>query len=310
MAELGIDPENMSLKALELEQERLVGMGFKPGNTRFDNLSKQISMKKHGVAGAEKMEELAQREKELAAQENKQQSRQERLKTGIEFGKEIIGEGSLGRADEGLDRIKTAVGEGRQADVDQIIEERRKMLGGLNDDETRILRARSEKEISRTEETQRRRLQAIQNIAGVRGGTAASQQLAVLQQGQAQRTAFERDLILANRSAQERSLGAFEQSVMAAEQSQAQRTGLKLQVEQANLAQQLRERELQQFNLAQAAREKFGAISVGFGIEGMKMSEEASQRATEAQKAAIEAASGGGKSGGGGIGGGLLGGMF
>jgi superfamily I DNA and/or RNA helicase len=211
----------------------------------------------------------------------------------IEEGKKLVGD--LGRLETGLGRVESRIEEGRTADIQDIIAQRRAQLGGFTDEETRIQRARAEESIARTEETQRRRLQAIQNIAGVRGATGAAQQLQVLQEGQRARTAFERDLILANRAEQQRTLGLLEQSIQAAEASEQSRRSQNIQIEQFNLQQQLQEKELERFNLAQAARERFGAISFAFGKEGIDVARESATLAAEAQRASAAAASGSSK---------------
>ena len=224
------------------------------------------------------------------------QSRLEsQLESGIEVGEKLVPTGSLDRIGDELGRAETEFKSGRSDDIQSVIEQRRGQLGGFNEDEERIIKARGEETIARGEEMQRRRLSAIQAQAGVRGGTAANQQLQVLLQGQQQRTEFERDLTLENRRLQTESLGAFERSVQAAEQSEFARKQATVGVEQINLAQELRERELQQFNLAQASRERFAQLGVGFGLTQFGEASRSADKSIMAQMAAANAFGGKGK---------------
>jgi hypothetical protein len=240
-----------------------------------------------------------QQEREALQQEREQRvTREQQFQAGLQKGKELIGEGSLGRLmkpGEKLGRIETDIRQGRSEDIQEVIERRRGQLGGMTKEEESILRTRASEQIGRSEEMQRRRLAAIQAQAGVRGATAASQQLQVLTAGQKARTEFERDLALEQRRMQTEALGRFEQSVSAAEASEFQRQTSQVQVEQSNLAQQLREKELAQFDIAQRAREKFGQIGVAFGMTQMSEASKSERRAIEAQLAASQAASGRGK---------------
>ncbi|HEY5688531.1 MAG TPA: hypothetical protein VIS27_09535 [Yeosuana sp.] len=219
----------------------------------------------------------------------------ENFKEGQNLANTIIGTGTLGSVNEKLGKAEGRLQEGRSADVQSIIEMRRKNLGGLTAEEKSAQSGKAAEQFGRNEETNRRRLSGVQASLGVRGATAATQQSAQLGAGQQQRTNFERDMILANRQIQEQSLSAFEASVRGAEGSeQAARSG-NIQIEQFNLGQQLKERELEQFNLQQRAKERFGQVAVAMGITQLASADDAAQRASAAQVAAAAAAGSGGK---------------
>lgn len=239
------------------------------------------------------------------------------IASGVELGKELIADKSLGRIDTGLGRVDAELGrvkEGqfkaeRSEDIEDVIKRRREALSGLSGTEQQTRRDIALGEIGRSEQLQQRQLQAIQSQTGVRGGTAAAQQIDLLRQSNIARANFERDLFLQNEQIKRQALTDFERSVTAAEATEAERTAANVQLTQFNLAQQLRERELSQFNLEQqraerelekfnlqqTARERFGQLSVGLGVASLVQGDVASQRAVEAQKAAAAAAGSGGK---------------
>jgi hypothetical protein len=269
------------------------------------------------------------------------------LRAGLDLGKEIIGEGSLGRQQragtvaEGLDRltgdvtvaedlgrIQSSIRQGRSADVQDILARRRANLQGLGREEVQAERARAGQEISRQAEQQRRALAAIQARTGVRGGTAAAQQMQAVTAGARTRAEFERDLFLRNEQIKREALSQFEQSVGAAERGEFERQVAGAELERFNLSQQLQERQLQigniqrtqaqsefniaqqfrerqieqanqqalieqeRFNLEQAAREKFGQQAVSLGFAQLASAELTAEQAAQAQASAAQASSG------------------
>ena len=217
------------------------------------------------------------------------------LEMGLAKGRELIGEGTLGRIGTDLGTVTTRLDEEQSADTQDILARRRKALAGLSAEEMSAQRGQAAEQFGRNEETNRRRLASIQANLGVRGDTAATQQSAQLSAGQQQRTNFERDMILQNRQIQDAALNAFEGSVRGSEAQQQASRLANIQTEQFNLSQQLKQRELEKFNLEQAARERFGQISVGFGMAQMANADTASERAIAAQYSAAVAKGSGGK---------------
>ena len=214
-----------------------------------------------------------------AAEKTKAEGRRERIRgdilAGQELGKELIPTGSLGRVDEGA--IRTDI----SSDVQEILRRRREGLDtGLSTGEQNIQRDRAGQEINRAVETQRRSLQALQSRLGVRGGTAAAQQVQTLQSGIQARGEFERDLFLENERIKRENLDKFEGAVSRAEQDQ--------------LGRQLAQIDLQKFNLQQAAQERFGQVGASLGFAQFSQAEIAAEKGAAAQVAAARAQGGGG----------------
>lgn len=192
------------------------------------------------------------------------------IQSGAMIGQQFIGDGSLGRLQEG-----------RSSEIANLIAERQKAYDtapteGLNAKELQAYRDQAVTNINRTTETARRRLAGAQATQGVRGATAVNQQQAAINQGNTERTNFERDLFLKQREAlqQDRAeqatrLTALESSVSAARAN-----------EEATL----------KFNLEQTAREKFGQLSTALSFAGLGSTERASQLAAASTEAAAQAA--------------------
>jgi hypothetical protein len=172
------------------------------------------------------------------------------IDAGQEFGKELLPAGSLGRVDET-----------RSGDISDVIARRRALLGGLTGEESQAARDIATQNIGRETQGRSRQLAALQGRAGIRGGLAGAQQAGVLESGAEQRANFERQLLLENRGAQERALGAFEQSVGSAEANELGR---------------------QQFNLSQSARERQAQLSTALGIAQLGTAERSALRSKEA----------------------------
>lgn len=236
-------------------------------------------------------DKVARLTKELEVQD----TAEARFASGLEKGKEVIGEGSLGRISTDVGKVDKRLDESRSTDVQDIIERRRKALAGLSPEEMSAQKGQAAEQFGRNEETNRRRLASVQAGLGVRGDTAATQQSQQLSAGQQQRTNFERDMLLANRQIQDVALNAFEGSVRGAESSEQNARLGNVGIEQFNLGQQLKQRELEKFNLEQAAKERFGQISVAFGMSQMASAETAGDKAIAAQYAAAAAKGSGGK---------------
>ena len=191
------------------------------------------------------------------------------MSAGKKLANEFISDGTLGRMQEG-----------RSSEVSDLIAERRKAYeasptGGLQDEELQAYRDQAVGNINKTSETARRRLAGVQAQTGVRGATAATQQMSAINAGNAERTTFERDLFLKQRDAlsQDRSeqamrLTALESSVSAARSN---------------------EESTQKFNLEQIAKEKFGQISTALSFAGLGSADRGANAAISAQIQAAEA---------------------
>lgn len=173
------------------------------------------------------------------------------FREGVGFGKELVGDGSLGRL-------------GTNSDIQSVIEQKKKLAQGLTGAETQAQRDVSNQNINAQTETARRQLASAQARSGVRGATAAQQQGNVIAQGAQNKANFERDLLLQNRQAQTEGLQSLENTVTSTSQ----------------------------FDLSQAAKERFGQISTGLGLAQLGATERGSLAASNALKAS---SSGGGK---------------
>lgn len=122
-----------------------------------------------------------------------------------------------------LDRINTAVRQGRSEEVADILKRRKENLQGLSRGEMQAERDMAGQQINRASELQRRQLAAIQARTGVRGATAGAQQMQALTAAAQTRAGFERDLFLKNEQIKRQALGSYEASVGMAEQSEFQR---------------------------------------------------------------------------------------
>jgi len=120
---------------------------------------------------------------------------------GREVGRDLIGEGALGRLTQG------------QATIDTVQQQRLSALNGLNADELGAARSRAIEGIDTANEGALRRLKATQASSGVRGASATAQQASVLQEGVQQKADFEQDLLLQNRGVQNEALAALESNV-------------------------------------------------------------------------------------------------
>lgn len=240
------------------------------------------------------------------------------IQGGIKTGKEVLPEGSLGRA-AGNTQLGTALGraqagtqlntslgrasdlqvdlnmirQGTSSEVADIIARRKANLAGMTGEEQQAQRAIQKEQIDKQTETARRRLSAIQSSQGLRGGTAATQQSQVLQAGVKTRAEFERDLFLSNLQMKREALSAYEQSVGAAEKSATERqyaqaelakfnVGQRAQTEQFNLAQQLRERQLQEANLNRIAEQE--RFNLGQQLQERQLQEANLNRALEQER--------------------------
>jgi hypothetical protein len=115
--------------------------------------------------------------------------------------------------------------------------------------------------IARATELSRRRLAAAQSRAGVRGATAGAQQMGVLQQGIQAQQGLEQQLLMNQREAQRQGM----QDVLT--------TG----------------RATKEFDLSQAARERFAQLQTALASEQMGVSERAGVAAQNASIAAANA---------------------
>jgi hypothetical protein len=147
---------------------------------------------------------------------------------GQTWGKSIIGEGSLGRSDE----------------------------EGLTGPEQAAARNQAYQRIQGATATNLRALKAAQGGQGIRGATAASQQMGVQAEGAQQKMGFEQDLLLQNRSIQEES---------------------------------------KRFNLQQAAAEKYAQVGAGMGFAQIGAAQRGANINASAQVAAARQSGGGSK---------------
>lgn len=154
---------------------------------------------------------------------------------------------------------------GESQDIQTALSGARELAGGFTGAQQQAQRDTASQNISQSTEQARRRLSAAQARSGVRGATAGAQQAGILGQGVQAQQGLERDLLLG--------------------QNAAQRQGVQ---DLAGLSSQVG-----QFDLGQAAREKFVPLSTGLSFAALGATERGSFRAAEAARAA--GGGGGGK---------------
>jgi hypothetical protein len=187
----------------------------------------------------------------------------------------------------------------RSADITDVIARRKAGLEGFNAEENTALKEQMAQQVSRAEQGALRQLKGAQAGAGIRGGLAGAQTSDVLMQGQQQRANAARDLFLQNIQQKQQALGAFEGSARAAEgeqfarqqQATGQYAGQLSGEEAARLAatqaataglegtigrQGAQDLGIQQFNLGQTAKEKYGQLATQLGMAGLSSQETAS----------------------------------
>lgn len=179
-------------------------------------------------------------------------SRQGDIEAGRQFAQETLGPEGLGRL-------------GGDPDIENVLQKRREFAQGLTGEEMAGQRDVATQNINQATQTQSRELRAAQARAGLRGGTAANQQMQVLAQGAQQKAEFERDLMLRNREAQIQGVGELEASA----------TGVR------------------KFDLAQAAAEKQAVATGALGFAQLGVAERTSKAAADAQAQSAAASSGG-----------------
>lgn len=100
-----------------------------------------------------------------------------------------------------------------QLDLSDILEARKKGLGGYTSEESNAMRSQMATQLGRQGQAQQRQLLAAQAKAGVRGGAAASQGQRLIQNIGAQRAAGEQDLFIKNIAEQQRRQQQYEDLV-------------------------------------------------------------------------------------------------
>lgn len=126
-------------------------------------------------------------------------------------------------------------------DLGDILEARKKQLGGYTSEEAAAMRSQMASQMARQGQSAQRQLLAAQAKAGVRGGAAASQGQRLLQNIAQQRAAGEQDLFIKNIAEQQRRQASYEDLV------KAQRfANLSAQLTRQQMAQAERESQRQQ----------------------------------------------------------------
>jgi len=159
------------------------------------------------------------------------------VKKGIGVGKDLVGDGSLGRL-------------GGDKDLKNIINQKRRLSQGLTGSETAVQRSIADNAINSSTEQARRRLASAQARSGLRGGTATNQQSQIIGQGIQAQQQFQQGLVQNNRAAQLQGLNSLESTVNG--------------VRQFDLSQQAKEKFAQLssgFNLAGIGATERGALA-------------------------------------------------
>lgn len=100
-----------------------------------------------------------------------------------------------------------------RVDLSDILEARKKGLGGYTSEESAALRSQMAGQLARQGQAQQRQLLAAQAKAGVRGGAAASQGQRLIQNIGAQRVAGEQELFIKNIAEQQRRQQQYEELI-------------------------------------------------------------------------------------------------
>jgi hypothetical protein len=186
------------------------------------------------------------------------------IAAGKRIAQDFIPEGSLGRLEEG-----------RSQEIQDLINARRQQFDkenqgeGFSRPELQAQQDVATRNIQRQGQLAQRALRAQQARSGVGGGTALAQQQRAMADTSTQQREFQRDLLLRQR-----------QAIQEDRDRQASRLGaLETSVSQARA----NETAVRQFNLDQAARERFGQLSTALTFAGLGSQERGSQSAIEAQ---------------------------
>lgn len=143
---------------------------------------------------------------------------------------------------------------GEVADVQTALQGARELAGGLTGAEMQAQRDIASQNINLSTEQARRRLAAAQARAGVRGATAGAQQAGIIGQGIQAQQGLERDLLMRQREARRQGVQDLAQLA----------TGVG------------------QFDLSQAAREKFAPISTGLAFSQLGATQRGTLAAAQA----------------------------
>jgi len=156
------------------------------------------------------------------------------LDRGLERGKKMFGDGSLGR-----------VNEERSDDMKDIVRRKKQIADeGLGAEAFQAARDARTRALQRMEQMQLRNLKSSQGARGVSGGSAQAQLIDLMgDQGQA-RIASEQDLLLEDAGFKQQALNDLEGSIGTVEAGELAR---------------------QKFNLDRVNREKFGQMTTQFG---------------------------------------------
>lgn len=122
---------------------------------------------------------------------------------GTQYGKELIGDKSLGRLTSG------------EQEADIVKQGRLNALQGFSAPELGAARGQAISNIDSASEGALRRLKGAQASSGVRGASATAQQAGVLEQGVEQKRQLEQGLLLENRTAQQAALDKLQENVQA-----------------------------------------------------------------------------------------------
>lgn len=160
------------------------------------------------------------------------------LAAGAARGKELFGDGTLGRVDA------TRAGE-----VADIIKQRQANTAGLTPEEQNAFRDQNEAAINNNTQTNLRAMRGAQGANGVKGGLAVAQQAQAYRDNAAQKAGVERDLYLKNIDLKRSALDSLEKSTDTARTDELGR---------------------QEYNIAQGNKEKEGQVTteLGYGSLG------------------------------------------
>lgn len=155
---------------------------------------------------------------------------------------------------------------GGDPDLQSVIEARRQLAQGMGSAESQALQDRANRQIDLQTESARRRMAAAQARAGVRGATAGSQIGQILGQGLDQQRQLQESLISQDRQARMQGVSDLESSV----------------------------RGMREFDLGQAARERFSELQTGLAFGQLGAIERGSLAAARATENAARMSGGGG----------------
>lgn len=231
------------------------------------------------IAERQRQQEATQKVAQQGEFESARAEREKDIGMGLERGKQLVPESSLGRVEKG---ISGAPSQSQQQIAQMRKEQAEKGFGAQAFQAARESRLRN---LQRAQERQQRSLAGRQAQLGLRGGAATGQLGSLLGEQARQSLQAEQELMLQDVAQRQQALGAYEQTTAA--QDAARRAAEQYNIEN-----------IEKYNIDQAAKEKAAQLQMGLTEAQLGLAERAGIRqediAKAMQQAQLQAASGSG----------------